>query len=158
MSAWIVSHDHIDALLTAAKLWRMQDDLAFRFYEDGAPRFTDWTVIGRKLLEENVRSVRYRYNDNGPEMDLPGKWGTVESYQFRTFEPFIHMQPTKLCVWVIKACDCYNYQACETPDYKTTVAYKIIDNIRDKAMCNLPHYDAAPWGIDRDRIKDGTAA
>jgi hypothetical protein len=152
MSAFLVSHDHIDALLSFAKDKRMKDRLA-HYTGD---QFADWTKIGSALLTENVRSLNTRYPDtiDNPE-NMPGKIGeTYDGYSFRYFQPFMHMQHVKKCVWVIKACDCFDYQACETEDYRESNAATIVNNIRREAVRCLPDYDAAPWEINRDRVKE----
>lgn len=150
MSAFMVSHDHIDALLTFAKDKRMQDRLSY-FVNRRAEGPLEWTAIGRVMLAENERSVCHRYSDCVPG-NLPGKIGEEAiGYRFRPFEKFIHMAFTQKCVWIIKACDCFDYQACETDDYEESIAYKIIRSIRAEAVRCLPGYDEAPWGIDRSR-------
>ena len=47
----------------------------------------------------------------------------------------------------LKACDCYDYQAGETPDYNSTPAHDIISQIRQFAIMALPGYEAAAWEI-----------
>jgi len=152
MSAFIVSHDHIDALLSFAKDKRMKDRLGYFIQPSRADLF-DWTAIGQVLLAENERSVCHRYPDCTPT-DAPGKIGEEAiSYRFRYFEPFLQMAHAKKMVWIIKNCDCFDYQACETDDYPTTIAHRIIEAIRAEAIRCLPDYDAAPWGIDRERVR-----
>lgn len=142
MSAYIVSHSHIDALLTFAARHRVD-------YFVGDERVTitafNATEIGCILLDENERSVRTRYPTDAAD-ELPGtddestasyKWGPLEV-------PALH---------VLKGCDCFDYQACETDDYHSTVAHKIIAAIRATATMQLPGYDAAPWQINRPAVK-----
>lgn len=142
MSAYIVSHAHIDALLTFAARHNVD-------YYVGDERVTitafNATEIGAILLDENERSVRTRYPDDAPG-DLPGTDGeTAESYKWGPFEvPALH---------VLKGCDAFDYQACETDDYHATVAHKIIAAIRATATMQLPGYDAAPWEISRPVVK-----
>lgn len=146
MSAFIVSHAHIDALLTFADNKRMLNDLGYRI--DRNKQFT-WTEIGRVLLAENERSVCHRYPDLAGGDDMPGTIGQeAVNYKFRTWQPAFRMQHTQLCVTVIKACDCFDYQACETDDYEQSIAHQIIGSIRAKAVRCLPGYDDAPWGIN----------
>jgi hypothetical protein len=142
MSAFIVSHDHIDALLSFAKDKRMLKQIAYYVQPSKADKL-GWTDIGRVLLAENDRSVCHRYSDCTPGGE------EVAGYGFRYFEPFIHMAHTKKCVWIIKNCDCFDYQACETDDYDQSTAHRIIAAIRGAAIRCLPDYEAAPWGIDR---------
>ncbi len=134
MSAFIVEDDLIDLLATYAAEHRMSV---------GEPQ-----SVGTVLVAQNWRSVNYRYREN----DEP------ESYTFHTYAG--PMEP----IAVIKACDCYDYQACETDDYQDTDAAKIVRLIRDRAigevLRQLPAYDRAPWGAapnpKRRGIKCGT--
>jgi hypothetical protein len=150
MSAFVVSHDHIDALLTFARQEKLQDRLAHRLGKSERA-ICDFDEIGRVLLTENVRSVLYRYPDS-TEDDAPGKTGErADGYRFKTYEPFVHMPAGKKAAWVIKACHCFDYQSCETEDYEASVAHGMIREIEAAAVRTLPHYEDAPWGIDRNR-------
>jgi hypothetical protein len=147
MSAYIVGHNPIDALLTFATC---------KIYGRGVVYTANETLIeigcsnaseiGRILLTENERSVRHRYPDAAPS-DLPGTIGEdAANYAFSPFD-----QPlTPLAV--LKGCECFDYQACETDDYKSSIAYAIIDAIRKRAILCLPGYDDSPgWDIARNK-------
>ncbi len=128
MSAWVVSLSHIDALVTEATTNRNGGWLAP--LRDKSPG-----VLGQILLTENYRSVnnRYREDDKAPAYD---------------FQPYTaHLS----AVTIIKLCDCFHYQACETDDYENTEAWRIVNAIRECAIDRLPGYDAAPWGLDGPR-------
>jgi hypothetical protein len=101
--------------------------------------------LGAILLAENVRSVRYRYPNDGPD-DLPGPCdqGRVWGYQFRPITNTLDAR------WVIKACDCLDYQSCETTDWEDTLAHAILTAIREDAIASLT--TDAPWGITDDDL------
>ena len=149
MSAFVVSHDHIDALVEYAVTHRL------RYFVDGLPIYitTDnATEVGAILLQENVRSVLSRYPDCTEET-APGRDGEMVAYY--DFEPFLdlHKLPKhKLVAVILTACDCFDYQACETDNYEASVACKIIEAIRTEAIRAVPKYDA-PWEITRDQVK-----
>lgn len=145
MSAYIVDHDHIDALLSYAiehhvtyvtpdtkKLIEIKKENA--------------TEIGRILLDENERSVRYRYPDCGPE-DLPGTIGEDSaSYKFRSWP----LRSPLSAMTILNACDGFDYQACETDDYDQSLAAVIINRIRGWAIRRLPGLSDAPgWHMHR---------
>lgn len=135
MSAFIVSHDHIDALVTFAALHRVN------VYREGKRleiRTQNAEEIGRILLDENVRSVCERY---GSGISAAEK-NAAATYRFRMF---LHVP----AVAIAKACDCFDYQACETDDYETTLAAAIIREIRAAAIRALPGYEQAAWEITR---------
>ena len=50
-------------------------------------------------------------------------------------------------VAVLKACQCYGYQACELNNYELSVAARIIGAIMSRAISMLPDYHAARWEI-----------
>lgn len=140
MSAYVVSQAHIDLLVSAAVTWRRLD-----FYNSpslsGAPELSQTTnpdAIGAALWAENVRSVNYRYNSEEAE--------TVPAYTWRD----LHPTGAPLALIVLKACDCFDYQACETEDYESRWAARWIDQLRKQAISQLPGYDKAPgWGYER---------
>jgi hypothetical protein len=131
MSAYVVETAHIDALVTYAVANQIS-------YTSSVGRTTisllNADEIGQKLLDENVRSVNYRYRETD----------AAERYTFK------HVMPLP-AVNIIKACHCLDYQSCETPDWQETEAFAILQAIKEAATYKLPGYDAAPWGIREDQ-------
>jgi hypothetical protein len=114
MSAYIVDDDLIDLLVTYA-------------YGGGPNRVYsgDPAILGQTLIDENYRSVNCRYRE------------TTEAPRYK-FVPFTGpMNPLA----VIQACGKYDYQACETEDYRDTPAAQWIRKIERKAIRALPGYD-----------------
>jgi hypothetical protein len=140
MSAFIVADCHIDGLITFAIDAKVS-------YWNGTTRISittqNATEVGQILLDQNVRSVGYRYNDR---IDAAEKNASA-SYAFSRFFG-LPVAPLQKAITVLKSCPCFDYQACETDDYRTTLAHQIIDAIRGAAICALPGYDNAPWGLD----------
>lgn len=123
MSAYIVSDATIDALVT----WAVGG---------GPNRVTgdDPNKVGQMLVDQNHRSVNYRYREDGQ----PPRY---------SYRPYIKpLTP----VAIIKICNCYDYQACETDDYEKTPAGRMVDAIRSKAIRQLPGYEEAPWGLPEE--------
>lgn len=106
-------------------------------------------ILGR----ENVASLRYRY----PSHDNPDYVGkSCPHAKARTFDPAA----------IVKACDCYAYQACEHPGWRTSDAFIFTTTIRAAAMKlsgwrgrdpaerggpiepDMPGYEEAAWGLD----------
>lgn len=149
MSAFIVSHDHIDALVTFAvrqKLSYRANGRMIDITSDNA------TGTGATLLRENVRSVLSRY-PNDTEETAPGRVGeSVAGYQFRAFERLECLPQHKLVGLILSGCSCFDYQSCETNDYEESIAFQIIDAIRTEAIRMVPKYDA-PWEITREQVK-----
>ncbi len=75
------------------------------------------------------------------EPPLPYEHGDPHIYEFK---PYTHpIDP----IQVIKACDCYDYQACETDEYERSMAADYIRQIRSMAISDLPGWDEAHWEI-----------
>ena len=128
MSAFVVSHDHIDALAFNSGAMTREG----YFWKGEWHKLTNWQEVGEILLAENVRSVNYRYS------------GQIEAEPYKFVYPSRRYTPVE----IIRACDGYMYQACETPDWKQTQAYAIIHLIRERAIHRLDGYDAAQWEIN----------
>ena len=125
MSAFITSPNHIDAILTFAK----ENNIKF------TPHFDSLDAVGQYLVNENYRSVNYRYGEH----KKPPK------YIFRPYpRPLTSIE-------IIKTLHCLDYQCCElkknSPRYN--LIYKqILDYATYKIVHNLPEYQNAAWSID----------
>ena len=145
MSAFVVSHKHINTLVSYANRqrfppkFRLADGTVLDFSDVG-----DLQHAAEILLAENVRSIQERYPDTvaNPE-NMPGV--IAEIGQPIIFQFVSQNRPSP--VQILKACACYDYQACETDDYYQTDAHKIIESIRDIATGNLEGYEQAEWEI-----------
>jgi hypothetical protein len=148
MSAYVVADDHIDALLTFAIANGVD-------YYTGNGRVVitahNATEVGAILLDENERSVRGRY-DKASADEMIGE-ANAGGYKFQKFRQLSEMKPGALALLVLKGCKCLDYQCDETDDYKDSLAKKIILAIMADAISMLDGYDAAPWGITRERVK-----
>jgi len=129
MSAWIVSKEHIDALVTAA----LKDNLYF-YHNDGVHYVKtkkECDFIGNELTKENYKSVNYRYSedDKAPKYsyEYNGGWKPIE---------------------IIKSCHCYGYQSCEHDGWKDSISHSFINALKESLIHELPGYDEAPWGIN----------
>jgi len=129
MSAFIVNENHIHAIVTAAKM-----DRDFSYYFNGSRHKCDTIEeaekMGQTLINQNYRSVNHRYD----EKDVPYKYELSYNTHFKPIE-------------IIKACQCYIYQSCETDDYKETQAIAIAKGIINSQIHKLPGYDNAAWEI-----------
>lgn len=137
MSAFVVGHDEIDVIMSFAV------DHQASFWDYGKQTRVDITRVsatefGKVLLETNVDSVHSRYG--GDKNDLPGTIGeTVAGYKFKYFRDVSPIQ-------VLKTMDCYDYQSCERDDWRDTQAFRIIEELRSKAIRALPGYEEAVYG------------
>jgi hypothetical protein len=148
MSAYICDKHHFIYLTKAADRLGYHRHCSFSYYHDNATHYlraSDYETqaeAATMLLMENISSVGYRYNQSS-SAGLPGPHAIdiitardITRTSWRSFDP----------VQVIKACDCYSYQACEHPGWKTSRAKAFIDSLRKTAAHALPSYDASTWG------------
>ena len=125
MSAFVVPNIHIDAILSfarlaARKLRRLPIDVIGPVSWDSPEHLTH---IGRVLQAENIRSVNYRYASTDA--------GERPYTAFR-----VYPRPVS-AMMALKACDCLNYQSCETPDWQQTEACALLKLIRNEALQQL---------------------
>lgn len=165
MSAWIVYPDHISYLVAGALELAPDGFLIFGNDRLLTPDTKD--AIGQLLMDENVRSVRYRYERDTFE-ELPGPVDKSGILAYHHIELDLPFDPIVL----LKQIDCYAYQTCECPDWLTTDAYAFCQVVRTLAETKLPSdlrrlersrwsssahlipayrnsdaHDEAPWGI-----------
>lgn len=143
MSAYIVDHDHIDALLS----YSIQQQVRYTVPETNACveiTLNNATEIGRILLDENERSVRHRYPGSDVD-DLPGSIGQdAAKYKFKRWPACGDAMA------ILKACEGFDYQACETDNFEQSLAAVITRSIRSYAIRRLPGYDNSPgWHMHR---------
>lgn len=137
MSAFMLSDNHINFMVNFSRVAFAQDIATYhsRTWEEPAK-------LGALFHSTNVRSLDYRYpqeNSGDPEAITEAFY----RYTSGPVEPVTVENIAKL----LKALDCYEYQACEFPTWKESDAYALCQQIRNMAIRALPGYDAAPWGI-----------
>ena len=102
MSAWTVSKGHIDILVNALVKAGLSGNVTGSLRQEVADE------IGRRLWRENVRSVNYRYNERKRTPEYVAELTDAE------------LRPED----VLAAIHCYQYQACERPDWDKSWAYR----------------------------------
>jgi hypothetical protein len=169
MSCYMVGHDHIDALVTAAASvcqerhdsglrWGWFPDVAddntsgeFMYTELGYADSERATEVGQMLMRANLESVCARYSDCEPGGDLPGTIGETDpdSYEFHRVNSY-DLPPETQSVVILKALACFEYQACEFSGWRDSEAYAFCDALRHKMVNQLPGYsDAKGWEFTR---------
>lgn len=148
MSAYFVSDAHINVMLTFALQNRIllpDPDVPATSLDLTAT--SNATRIGRALLLQNARSLVARY---GTRIEMIPELARNESHaKHFVFRPDIRLRSLGdfLPIAIIKASHCFDYQACETDDYETNSAAKIMVALREGAAHYLPHYADMPWSI-----------
>ena len=130
MSAFIVSNEHVSAMMQAARK-SYPDDMASYYWNEERCYFNaDSQEAGQILVDENFRSVNCRYDEN----TLP------DTYAYSAPRSYTGVE-------ILKAIACYEYQSCETDDWKESEAYAIAKALESRAIRMIPGYNAAEWCI-----------
>lgn len=151
MSAFVCDADHIKALAVfAASRGRFSGSLNVPEYWLGYHGGKDMsghsqgdvaTYYAQVLLDENIRSVAYRYEDSDLD-NLPGPIPTPREIIVTVSD--MHRAREINPLKILKMCACLNYQSCETEDWRQTVAWTLLDGIKDAAISRLPGYEESP--------------
>jgi hypothetical protein len=155
MSAFILGKDHIDYLVTAAIDLGTNGWYGVYFTTWGVRCRVDITscdTVGTMLIKENIASVQYRYH--GESLDtLPGPIDKTEllDYEYHRFRPF-DGHDIDTIAQVVKAVACYEYQACEHPEWEDSGAKRVCDAIVKGYIMRLPGYEDAQWEVEREGI------
>lgn len=90
------------------------------------------------LEAENRRSYEYRYGKDTP---------TTESLALA--DPYVFKVPKKRleAIALLKVIHCYEYQACECPDWAFSEAHAFCRTLEHEIICAMPGYSEAPWGV-----------
>lgn len=155
MSCYLHENDHIDLLVTHLVRKRIT---GFRTEEiTGTDLVTTWestpwgmetmrvtdlnaTEVGRTLIRENVASVSHRYRGDLSADEI----GAGLDYEHRATGYGLP------AIAIIKAAKSYRYQACEHPEWETSLAKQLIDRLVDELLGDLPGYsEANTWTYDR---------
>lgn len=164
MSAFVVGGQHIQYLVEARlRFNRLSgsericswEGEVFCFELTGYPHhhscFNRWyrmthispSLLGQILWEENIKSVQYRYGRASRD-NLPGSIGESFEYEHVPMRRQGRFSP----VQVIKACHCYEYQSCEHPGWRRSLAAAFINELMRNAHHGLPGFEEALWEIE----------
>ena len=134
MSAYIVNDKTIHAIV---KGFRVYDaTFAADDYKNAVSVITSIkelsNAIGQSLLNQNYKSVNYRYREN-------------------TDTPKYSYEDVKINEGILIGCiDCYEYQACETDDYFNTDIHYSLLRLKDKIIERMikEKGQEIPWGYE----------
>lgn len=132
MSAYLVTQSHIDVLVYAATISKVQRPVSPTIAE----QMTD-DELGRMLWFENMLSLQARYED-------PIDSAALFAYHYAP--PSGVLGGRVAPVVLLKMIACYEYQACEHAGWDTSKARDFCNDLRKAVIMDLPGYDAAPWG------------
>lgn len=169
MSAWMVPKSHIDYLVTAALVLprRNLQGHTLRWWvrpiptEDGAThqrgepwgpeaanvvqsltrtmREEDASQVGAMLWAENRRSIDYRYAEE--ELEDPYIFERVDADEIKAGR-------------VLHAIACFEYQACEHPEWLDSEAHHFCQALQAEAIHALPEF-ANGWPVEDVKYQQG---
>ncbi len=161
MSAFVVDKKHIDLMVCAAEYYGKQGHQGARmqwWQTDESGNYAGWryldanedqreeyytlSQLGQLLVSENVASVHDRYPDDDPDLgELPGP---IDAYYMG---PYVYENPGRVLSpgEVFRAIDCYDYQSCETGNWRNTEAFAFCEALRSAACRAVSDYEQAPW-------------
>jgi len=116
------------------------------------------------LARANVASVAYRYPDDKPG-ERPGpSVADDEEYVELCAEAARRTVDIDAVAWrtpaiggavqVLKATQCYEYQACEHPGWDRSKAHRAVEAIRSAAISALRGYSDAVWGWPEPQTRE----
>jgi len=144
MSAFVVHPEHIHVLLWAASR-PVGHDGPLQWHFDNPTKVDHLTRdrldgVGQMLLDANVASVNYRYGEDDESL----------AYVYR---------PPQHSTWtapeLLNAVHCYEYQACERPDWQASEAHAFCRALEHRLIQSLPGYDDGPWSITPTDVPAG---
>lgn len=136
MSAFIVNDYHVNALVSygvanRAQYWSDKNRQWVYFNDETAP------ALASRIYRANVCSVNRRYGE-------------------RTRAAGFKFQPVSIghlsAADIIRACDCLDYQSCETDSWDRSEAKKTLWAIREKAIQALATCSRA-WHLDEPALE-----
>ena len=104
MSAFVVDENHVKQL---AIVWASWSIYTKKTDEEA-------TATARELMQENIRSVAFRYDESETSRSLAGPVPTPEPALIEVSDWELRHGCKLSPVAVLKMCDCLEYQSCET--------------------------------------------
>lgn len=145
MSAWLVTREHIAAMVAVKSFSRSPRQVEVKWRVDPQGRAMsvasgDEDRVGQMLWDANAISLAHRYGVGHHDM-------LTEQYKRGFHFTWPRVMPTT--VEALKLADCYVYQSCEDQEFwADSEAKRFVDAYRLQLVRNLDGYDAAPWGWD----------
>lgn len=156
MSAFMVSREHIDAMVATAidgpidgpGIGRWHDMVRWNLRQIPGMIPEDYSesehLLGEMLVKENLSSIHARYPDTITNPDATPE--PIDQYWLQEYK-LPNGTKRLTVVQMLKALDCYEYQSCEHPEWESSVAKRFRDGIRDNLISCLPGYEKAAWEI-----------
>lgn len=140
MSAYIVSDNHINVIVSWFVDYRKDYQLWYELNgQYGYMGETEAQAVAECLYNQNVRSVNDRYSEQTGN----------EGFRFNYIR---NAKQAYSLAEIAGAIDGLEYQSCESDDYHTTDAYKLITSMRKDLLKKVQERDLGDnttWSIDK---------
>ncbi len=150
MSAVPITRRHVDRVLRFGLPTGRSGIIVHLRVGDPVPdaaKKTHWTLTldtashwGELLFAANRRNLHCVYPKDPPE-----QWGfPIDPYEF---EVETALRPRLSPVAAIKACQGLAYQCSDHPQWKDSLAQRMLEAVKERAIRCLPGYDDAAWTL-----------
>lgn len=147
MSAYLCNSEHIAALAVFAV---KQGSVLSEYRKDADPVKTARNVA-QEMMRQNIASITHRY----PNHNLPDSADVAIVAEVGDLAERYYFAPNVLSpLEIVKMAQCYEYQSCETGNWKNTLQKRQSDWIIGEAIRKIAGYDAAPWNYDGSRHRE----
>jgi hypothetical protein len=144
----MVSNDHLDLLVSAGLMGVGPDSTLGVYYGEKMNYFNRYEhadIVKAFLHQANLDSVNYRYKEFTTEKTRPYSGADIAQYLGGPVIPWGH---------VLGALRCFEYQACEHPEWSTSLASAIVDKIRFKVCQRITEEAGGMWEWNRSEAQE----
>ena len=148
MSAYMVSNDHLDLMVSAGFIGAGYEATLDIHTGTGWMQYNRYEhadMVKGYLHMANLQSVNYRYKEFTTETPAPYSGAEIAQYLGGPVIPWGH---------VLGALRCFEYQACESPTWAESTAKKIVDKIRFKVCQRITEEAGGMWEWNRSEAQE----
>lgn len=141
MSVMMLSQEHTNVMVWAAT--HFTDGYVFEYRN----ALGHWEVTTRERNRDELGQTLVDTN--------AGAYLVCNASAEPTYYEYTYSQPVRTdweVLDVLKAVGCYEYQACEAPDWEGSDAQRICQKLTKALILRLPGFDDSPWGIESDSV------
>lgn len=104
-------------------------------------------LVWSTFADANVRSLSAKYNDTCEPFAFDAKlYREAHTAWLKRFSAVSTVTPDMLARFA-KLLACFEYQACESPDWMASDAARVVNQLRTHALTRLRGYSDGPWHI-----------
>jgi hypothetical protein len=137
MSAFLVNDDHLAEMVKWSFMNRRSGGIVGHFHgwnPHKSENLNDWKIeqVVICLANQNFDSLEFRYEEDDYSLDYRNRY--IDKVIKKAKEPYIFCDDA---LSIYNMCNCYNYQACETPSFYKSNAKAYVEAIKQQALTYL---------------------